>query len=63
MPTFRSSNPARPGEVVIELPSHTAADVDLAVQKAAEAQRAWAERPIPERAEAVAATGAVLTAK
>jgi aldehyde dehydrogenase (NAD+) len=63
MTTFRSTNPARPAEVVVELPSHTEADVDLAVQKAAEAQRAWAARPIPERAEAIAAAGAVLTAK
>ncbi|MFL6206232.1 MAG: aldehyde dehydrogenase family protein [Acidimicrobiales bacterium] len=63
MATFRSTNPARPAEVVIELPSHSEADVDLAVQKAAEAQRAWAARPIPERAEAIAAAGAVLTAK
>ena len=63
MTTIRSTNPARPAEVVIELPEHTEADVDLAVQKASEAQRAWAERPVPERAEAVAAVGAVLTAK
>ena len=63
MSTFRSTNPARPAEVVIELPAHTEADVDVAVQKAAEAQRAWAQRPVPERAEAIAAVGAVLTAK
>src|SRR5689334_21422205 len=63
MTTFRSTNPARPAELVAELPSHTAADVDQAVQQAAEAQRAWATRPVPERAEAIAAAGAVLTAK
>ena len=63
MPTFRSTNPARPAEVVTELPMHTAADVDSAVQRAADAQRAWADRPIPERAEAVAAVGAVLVAR
>ncbi len=63
MPTFTSTNPARPGEVVLELPSHTAADVDAAVAAAAAAQRAWARRPVPERAEAVAAVGAVLTAR
>ncbi len=63
MSTFRSTNPARPAEVVIELPEHGEADVDLAVQQAAEAQRAWAARPVPERAEAVAAVGAVLTAR
>ncbi len=63
MPTFRSTNPARPAEVVIELPEHTAADVDGAVQRAANAQVAWAARPVPERAEAVAAVGAVLLAR
>jgi acyl-CoA reductase-like NAD-dependent aldehyde dehydrogenase len=63
MPTFTSTNPARPAEVVIELPSHTSADVDRAVERAAVAQRAWAARPVPERAEAVAAVGAVLAAR
>ena len=63
MPTFTSTNPARPAEVVIELPAHTAADVDVAVQQAADAQRAWAARPVPERAEAIAAVGAILTAR
>ncbi len=63
MPTFTSTNPARPADVVAELPEHTAADVDAAVAAATEAQRAWARRPVPERAEAVAAVGAVLTAR
>jgi alpha-ketoglutaric semialdehyde dehydrogenase len=63
MPTFRSTNPARPGEVVAELPTHTAADVDVAVERAAAAQRSWAARPVPERAEAIAAAGVVLTAR
>ena len=63
MPTFRSTNPTRPAEVVVELPMHTAADVDTAVQQAADAQRDWAERPVPERAEAIAAVGAVLTTR
>jgi len=61
MSTFTSTNPARPAEVVAELPSHTAADVDAAVSRAASAQRAWARRPVPERAEAIAAVGAILT--
>ena len=38
MPTFRSTNPARPAEVVAEYPEHTAADVERAVAKASEAQ-------------------------
>jgi len=63
MPTFQSTNPARPAEVVAELPQHTAADVDAAVAAASEAQRAWARRPVPERAEAIAAAGSVLTAR
>ena len=63
MPMFRSANPARPAEVVIELPLHVAADVDVAVQRAADAQHAWAHRPVPERAEAIAAVGAVLTTR
>ena len=63
MATVRSTNPARPAEVVGEHPEHTAADVDAAVARAAEAQREWAARPVPERAEAVAAAGAVLTAR
>ena len=63
MATFTSTNPARPAEVIAELPAHTAADVDKAVAAAAEAQRAWAQRPVPERAEAIAAVGAVLTAR
>jgi acyl-CoA reductase-like NAD-dependent aldehyde dehydrogenase len=60
MRTFTSTNPAHPGEVVAELPSHTAADVDHAVETAAAAQRAWARQPVPARAEAVAAVGAIL---
>jgi aldehyde dehydrogenase (NAD+) len=63
MPTFRSTNPARPAEVVVELPEHGADDVDAAVATATAAQRAWARRPVPERAEAIAAVGAVLTAR
>jgi aldehyde dehydrogenase (NAD+) len=60
MSTFTSTNPARPAEVVSELPVHTAAAVDAAVAGAAEAQRSWAARPVPERAEAIAAVGALL---
>lgn len=58
--TFRSVNPARPDDVVGEFPAHTADDVDAAVARAAEAQRAWARVPVPARAEVVAAAGAVL---
>ena len=60
MTTFRSVNPARPDDVVGEYPAHTAADVDAAVARAAEAQRAWARRPVPYRADVIAAAGAVI---
>lgn len=53
--SFRSTNPARPAEVLGEYPEHTAADVDRAVVAAAEAQRAWARVPVPARAELLAA--------
>jgi aldehyde dehydrogenase (NAD+) len=60
MTTFRSVNPARPDHVVGEYPVHGPTDVDSAVAKAAEAQRAWARRPVPARAEVIAAAGAVI---
>ena len=61
MATFQSTNPARPAEVVVELEAQGAAAVDAAVAAAAAAQTAWGKRPIPERAEAIAAVGEVLT--
>jgi aldehyde dehydrogenase (NAD+) len=61
--TFSSVNPARPGEVVGEFPRHTAGDVDRAVTAAAAAQRVWAPRPIPARADVIAAIGGVLAAR
>jgi aldehyde dehydrogenase (NAD+) len=60
MSEFSSRNPARPDDVVGTFPAHTAADVDGAVARAAEAQRAWARRPIPARADVIAAAGRVL---
>jgi len=63
LPTFASTNPARPHEIVIELPHHGPDDVDRAVASAAAAQRAWSRRPIPERAEAIARVGEVLAAR
>ena len=47
MATFDSVNPARPADVVGTFRSATAADVDRAVAAAADAQRAWARRPVP----------------
>jgi aldehyde dehydrogenase (NAD+) len=61
--TFSSVNPARPDEVVGEFPAHTGGDVDRAVAAATEAQRAWARRPIPARADVIASIGDVLAAQ
>ena len=61
--TFRSTNPARPAEVVGTHPEADAAAVDAAVATAAAAQRDWARVPIPARAERIAAVGEVLAAR
>ncbi|MGQ0830323.1 MAG: aldehyde dehydrogenase family protein [Microthrixaceae bacterium] len=63
MTTLRSTNPARPHELVTEVPTHDASAVHAAVARAADAQHAWAQRPVPERAEAIAAVGALLAAR
>jgi alpha-ketoglutaric semialdehyde dehydrogenase len=60
MTTFRSVNPARPDDVVGEFPLHGPPDVDAAAARAAAAQRDWARRPAPARADLVAAAGAVI---
>ena len=57
---FDSVNPARPAEVLASLPDSSAAVVDEAVAAAADAQRSWAEVPIPARAELIAAAAEVL---
>jgi alpha-ketoglutaric semialdehyde dehydrogenase len=60
MTTFRSVNPARPDDVVGEYPQHGASDVDEAVARAAAAQREWAGRPVPARADVIAAAGGII---
>ena len=55
-----SVNPARPGEIVATFPSASAAEVDAAVARAAAAQLAWAEVPVPARAELIARCGVLL---
>src|SRR5262245_32121203 len=60
MTTFRSVNPARPDDVVGEFPQHGAGDVDEAVARAAVAQRDWARRPVPARADVIAAAGGII---
>jgi aldehyde dehydrogenase (NAD+) len=61
--TFDSVNPARPAEVIGTYPRHDANDVDRAVEVAAEAQRAWAQVPVPRRADLIAAAGAVIASR
>ena len=60
---FDSVNPARPAEVLASLPDSSAAAVDEAVTAAADAQRSWAEVPIPARAELIAAAAEVLAGR
>ena len=57
---FDSVNPARPAEVLGTRTEATAADVDAAVVAASEAQRVWARRPIPARADLIARAADVL---
>src|SRR3954465_13526968 len=63
MSTLASVNPARPSEVIGTFRTSDAADVDDAVALAADAQRSWAEVPIPARADVIARAGAVLAAR
>jgi alpha-ketoglutaric semialdehyde dehydrogenase len=62
-PTFDSTNPARPAEIVGTLPSSTRAVVGEAVAAAREAQRRWVARPVPARAEVIAAAAEVIAAR
>jgi aldehyde dehydrogenase (NAD+) len=61
--TFTSVNPARPAEVLGTYPEADAADVDLAVTRAAAAQQEWARVPAPARAEMIDRCGAILAAR
>jgi acyl-CoA reductase-like NAD-dependent aldehyde dehydrogenase len=58
-----SVNPARPGETVATFNAANPADVDAAVTRAARSQPAWAEVPIPARAELIARVGELLAAR
>jgi acyl-CoA reductase-like NAD-dependent aldehyde dehydrogenase len=60
MTEFQSVNPARPAEIIGTYPEHTAADVDRAVERATEAQRRWAGKPVPARADIIARAGDVI---
>jgi aldehyde dehydrogenase (NAD+) len=60
---FPSRNPARPAEVLAELPLSAGAAVDDAVAAAAEAQAEWATVPWPARGELILAAAEVLEAR
>ena len=53
--TYPVTNPARPAEVVLDAPSTTPAQLDLAVAAARRSQRAWAARGPEDRAALVIA--------
>ena len=57
---FESVNPARPVEVLGEFEVAGPDDVDRAVALATSAQREWARRPVPARAELIDRCGRVL---
>jgi aldehyde dehydrogenase (NAD+) len=59
-PAFESRAPARPAEVLGTFPDSDAAAVDDAVAAATAAQRAWARRPAPARAEILATAADVI---
>jgi aldehyde dehydrogenase (NAD+) len=61
--SFSSVNPARPAETIARFDTAAPADVDAAVARATEAQRAWRSVPAPARAEVVAAVGQILAAR
>jgi aldehyde dehydrogenase (NAD+) len=58
-----SVNPARPHETIATFPVATGAGVDAAVLRAAGAQSAWADVPIPARAELIARIGELLASR
>jgi len=61
--TYPVTNPARPAEVVLDAPSTTPAQLDLAVAAARRSQRAWAALAPDERAaQVVAAAEAAVAA-
>jgi aldehyde dehydrogenase (NAD+) len=53
-------NPARPAEVVATVAESGPETIDEAVSAAVDAQRSWAEVPVPARAEIIAAAAEVL---
>jgi alpha-ketoglutaric semialdehyde dehydrogenase len=58
--TYEKHNPARPGDVVGEFPSSTEADVEAAVEAAADALPGWSGLPIAKRAAVLSAAAALI---
>ena len=59
-PTFDSTAPARPAEVLATFPASGPEAVDEAVAAAADAQRSWARLPVPARADVLTAAADVI---
>ena len=58
--TFVSTNPARTSEIIGYYQKSTVADLEEAIDAAAQAQRAWAATPAPERGEVLFRTALLL---
>jgi acyl-CoA reductase-like NAD-dependent aldehyde dehydrogenase len=62
-PSFDSTNPVRPAEVIGTFPASRATAVDEAAAAAVVAQREWARVPMPARAEIIAAAAEVIATR
>ena len=62
-PERTRENPARPGEVVAEIPAGGAGEVDAAIEAAEEAFPAWRKTPSPARGAILLGAAALLTAR
>lgn len=60
--TYPVHDPGRPGEVVVDAPCASAAQVDLAVRSADDAARGWAETSLDDRRRQVVAAARAATA-
>lgn len=58
--TFVSTNPARTSDIIGYYQKSTAADIEDAIEAAAQAQRGWVATPAPERGEILLRTAAIL---
>ena len=60
MSVLESSNPARPAEVIGQFEVAGREEIERAVASASRAQREWARRPAPARAEVIDRCGRLL---